>query len=1393
MDSQEVFADAVEGVSGTLADGADGGARGVAGRGPDHEEAASGHVEDSVEAEGASESNDDVSEGLEDNLSEGGEDSVEESDESESDNVNEREEDLRIVSEENLSGGTMAPPAYQASPVDKKASDSISNYITYFSRVATCNGWSDADAARIFAAKLEVGSTVLDELDEDVKSSFQRIKEKLEPAVETYRESKVQEYFRMKMAPEEKVLDYVQRVKELVNAIYPKYAAANREGIARDRFIHGLSDDLKHAVLNGKNSKLEEAVECAMLAENVRKTLSSGRRGTTGAGGAHGSAPGAQGAPRGGEHGKKSGCFNCGSSFHRQAECKEAPRCYTCNSESHKAVDCPKKKKVTKFKPSVKSISVVQNRPVIKAVINGAKVDLLVDTGSSVSILSEKCFEATKKEEMTFRTANGQPLRISGRLEGQVTVQEWKGEHSFYVGEVTTNVLGMDFLHTSGATVDATEDQVRIHFKKESSKVQVAQVEEAATLDEEELEDEVDGLQRVFTVEKDPGYVVKSSDLFEEHGSEESEQQQDVLPPEAQQLMEDYEDVFTGLGHTELVTHRIETGDATPISSPSYRLPVNLLEKARVQIAELKRDGVVEKSTSEWSSPVILLKKKSGDIRVVIDFRKVNSVSKKDAFPMPRIDALLDGLQGSKVYSTLDCKSGYYQVGIREQDREKTAFRFDGELLQFTRTPFGLTSAPATFCRLAQKLFGGMKHVTVYIDDICVHSPSFEQHVKDLEAVFKRLREANLTLNPAKCHFFKDEIDFLGVTIKGDRITPMAEKSRAIADFPRPTSMKELKRFLGLTGYYRSMVPGYAKLAAPLYPMTSVTKKRSKFAWDAQAEAAFGALRTAFSESISRTMPDLSKPFKVRTDASMDGVGCLLLQERDGEDVIVEAGSKKFSDTERRYPVIEQEGFALMYALERWSHFLLGKNFILETDHRPLVWLQSKKGAHGKLGRWALRLAEFDFTVNYIRGQDNTADCLSRACVNAVDEGLLADQRADEALTAERLRSGTRFKEKDGGVMYFVDPQGKERLCIPANRKKAVWTSLHDDMGHLGQAKLRKMAAERYFWPRMREDFKKWAKSCRVCAVNKDFLPQPAPVPMVPVDSSCLDVNEKIALDAVGPWPEAETGEKYVLVTLDYFSKWTDATPVAALGGSTLVHWLRGHCARYGVPREIVLDRGSDMESKVFKDFCQSLGVKLTYIAPYHHQSNAVERFNRTLENILRACLNGAETSGWLEHLPTALLACRSAPSSAGPSPFEMMYGRTARLPVDVTFPSSTTAAPDSFAALTERFKVIRSDARGKLKAAGAGGKKAYDRARGVQERSFQCGRKVYWKAQNAHKLSPRWEGPFEIVQKVSETNYVIRGATAVRKEVHVNQLKECRDGNTDLGVLRGRGRPRKQ
>ncbi|XP_049306293.1 retrovirus-related Pol polyprotein from transposon 17.6 isoform X1 [Bactrocera dorsalis] len=337
----------------------------------------------------------------------------------------------------------------------------------------------------------------------------------------------------------------------------------------------------------------------------------------------------------------------------------------------------------------------------------------------------------------------------------------------------------------------------------------------------------------------------------------------------AEKLLEKYSSIFANegnTGRTGIVKHRINTGDAKPIRQAPRRVPLAKREDANKIIEDMHKNGVIEPSISPWSSPIVLVKKKDGSTRFCVDYRKLNDVTKKDSYPLPRIDDTLDTLSGAKWFSTLDLQSGYWQVEIDECDREKTAFSMGDGLWEFSVMPFGLCNAPATFERLMEHVLKGLNWKTclVYLDDIIIMGKSFDDHLKNLEEVFQRIASAGLRLNPKKCSLWKKQVTYLGHKVSTEGIHTEEGKIKAVKDWPQPTNIHELRSFLGLCTYYRRFVPGFANVARSLHDLT---KKNRPFVWQLEQEKAFEQLKELLCTSPMLAYPIPGKKFIVDTDA----------------------------------------------------------------------------------------------------------------------------------------------------------------------------------------------------------------------------------------------------------------------------------------------------------------------------------------------------------------------------------------------------------------------------------------------------------------------------------------------------------------------------------------------
>eukprot|EP00731_Ephydatia_muelleri_P021177 Em0013g904a len=410
-------------------------------------------------------------------------------------------------------------------------------------------------------------------------------------------------------------------------------------------------------------------------------------------------------------------------------------------------------------------------------------------------------------------------------------------------------------------------------------------------------------------------------------------------------------------GVTRMAEHRIETGNARPVKLPPYRIPQAYRETIQLEVKEMLEAGIIEPSTSDWCAPIVPVKKKDGTLRLCVDYRRLNAVSESDAYPMPRVDDLIDRLGGVSYITTMDLTRGYWQVPVSPDDKHKTAFAAPSGLFQFTRMPFGLKGAPATFQRLVDRVLQGLEEFSgAYIDDIIVFSKLWTDHVRHLQAVLGRLQLAGLTVKISKCHFGVTACSYLGFVVGDGLVKPEPSKVQAVLNFPTPTDKTGVRAFLGLTGYYRRFIPDFASLAAPL---TDLTRKCApmRVSWSNECEQAFKSLKGCLCSDPVLRSPNFEKQFILQTDASNRGIGAVLSQcDEEGQEHPVAYYSRKLLPREERYSTVEKECLAIKEAIHHFRTYLLGRQFKVETDHQALVWMDRLKDTNARLTRWSLLL-----------------------------------------------------------------------------------------------------------------------------------------------------------------------------------------------------------------------------------------------------------------------------------------------------------------------------------------------------------------------------------------------------------------------------------------------------
>ena len=452
---------------------------------------------------------------------------------------------------------------------------------------------------------------------------------------------------------------------------------------------------------------------------------------------------------------------------------------------------------------------------------------------------------------------------------------------------------------------------------------------------------------------------------------------------QVKELLHEFSDIFSGEPNlTSVATHKIDTGDSPPIRSSPYRIPQKLEEEVNKEIEKMLEMGIIRPSTSPWAAPVVIVPKPDGTIRLCVDYRKLNSVTKMDAYPIPSMEKMIEKIASAKYISTIDLTKGYWQIPLETSTIEKSAFITMNGLYEFLVMPFGMKTAPASFQRMmSETVLNGLDFADAYIDDVEVDTAtSFPQHICELKQVLERLRECKLNARPSKCKLAMSTVDFVGHRVGGDRIQPREALVRTIIEYPRPQTKKQVRSFLGLVGYYRKFIPSFSDRAAVL---TDLTKKKSpsNVQWSTNHELAFQDLKGVMQNPPVLRPPHWGEEFILQVDASNRGLGAILSQkDQNGEEHPIAYASRKLQPREQKLSTTEKECLGIVWAVELFRYYLFGRTFKLQTDHNPLVWLNQVRDKSRKLLRWSITLQEYDMKVEHKSGKQNcNVDALSRA------------------------------------------------------------------------------------------------------------------------------------------------------------------------------------------------------------------------------------------------------------------------------------------------------------------------------------------------------------------------------------------------------------------------------
>ena len=903
-----------------------------------------------------------------------------------------------------------------------------------------------------------------------------------------------------------------------------------------------------------------------------------------------------------------------------------------------------------------------------------------------------------------------------------------------------------------------------------------------------------------------------------------------TVDPQLQHLLQKHKKTFDapplGLPPKRDVVHSITLQEeATPPFKQIYRLSLKERHEVDKTIKELLEKGLIRPSTSPYGAPILFVAKKDGTLRMCVDYRALNKLTVKNRYPLPRIDDLLDQLYGARYFSTLDLASGYHQIGVYTPDIPKTAFRTYLGHFEWNVMPFGLCNAPATFQNAMNNLFGqriGI-FVLVYMDDILIFSKTKEDHFKHLDEVLTLLTKHGYHINEKKCAFLQTELKFLGHTISADGLKVDQDKIQVLKTWSPPTDKSGIRSLLGFGNYFRRFIYKYSDMVLPLL---NLTKQNTPTIWTPECQKSFEQLKEAIINAPVLKHPDLTKPFKLECDAINYATGSILMQD----DHPCAFSSKKLIPAECNYTTKEKELLAVIHALKVFRCYLEGNHFTILTDHNPLKYFDTKTDLSPRQARWAQYLSRFDYEWQWIKGQHNPADFLSRNPMFAPLLCATTRSQSQSKNESTKLKKPTKRTHKYSAAhcplspptqsdtqttitspcithdliklgyqhdSWFKHTQNTLNLSYRNNlwyKGKAIvlpkylhirrWAmeEFHEPpySGHLGFNKTFQNLKRIYWWKGMSQHLKEFINSCHSCQRNKPFLQKPAgllqplPIPSRPWSSISMDLIVKL--------PKTKHGYDSIVTVVDRLTKLTHFIPCTTdVTALQLAHLFLDNIFRlHGVPQDIISDRDPKFVSAFWREVCRLLGTKQNLSSPYHPETDGqTERMNRIIEEMLRHYVTPHQDD-WDQYLSTCEFAVNNAvQESTGYSPFYLTYGYNPLTPASLASPSSVPAAAQLHEQLFKDLHLAKKH----LEAAQKRQKLYADMKR--KDVYYNSGDMILLSTKNiglycsgTPKLLPRFIGPFRILKRVGELAYQVETPTnmKIHNVFHVSNLRPFKD-----------------
>ena len=1099
-------------------------------------------------------------------------------------------------------------------------------------------------------------------------------------------------------------------------------------------------------------------------------------------------------------------------------------RCFRCNKTGHLASNCTMSCNKATVQKQEKILSAIDNQLEmlkIRGSINDINVDFYFDSGATTSIISHRIVKLHNLQilpsTVQIKSANNSIDTVIGITDSlRINVENHICNLPLLIMDLDQYdvLLGLNWFQATKAGLYPAQkilkfEAEQIHLESNDNTTDTEEVN-VIGLDEEDLlpinfeilseKDESICATAPLTADQN----IKFNDLVSHINN-------------IGLFAYNYQD----LKGCDLWPHVIHTSSEVPIFVPRYRKSQYENDLIKTEIKKLLDANIIRPSSSPWSSSVVLVPKPHNEKRLCIDYRKLNAITIPDMFPLPRIQDILDSLSGSFWFTVFDLKSGYYQTFIEDNSIKKTAFTTADGHYEFVRTPFGLKNAPSQFSRFMQMLFGNRPFISIYLDDLTIHSITFDEHIAHVRETIDILNKNKLKINKKKCIWFAKTIRLLGHIVSGGVVKMDPQKIKAIMERKPPKDRKQVQEFLGLPNYYRRFIHKFADIT---YPIANLLKKDVPFNWDNECQSAFELLKKKVTEAPILQQPDFRKQFVLHCDASGYALGVILTQVTPTEanyfckDWVVSYGSRLLKGAELNYGITQKECLAIVWGIKHYHTYLYGTKFIVVTDHIALSWLNHTPTQNGRLARWAMYLQEYTFDVVYRKGKLHAnVDALSRpvlavtCCMmkKLTDEGehgedisKIIDAREDSYLLyylqhKKHLPGASNRQVKrvmnmcdhymldlSSNVLYFRKRVNDPFLIVPEIKDRRDIIEQAHLQGHFNTQSTTNRIKQTYFWAKMHLDIKNFVDKCLSCKRANRGKVYHHSAQALPITA----LFDRIGMDLVLGLP-SDNVHNYngILVLTEYLSKYPYAVPIRSKEAVEIAEHLFQFISIFGPPKTILSDQGREFVNEVVDKLLVKIGTEHRVTSAYHPNTNGqTERMNQTLILSLRKHCE-AHPSDWFKWLPFILMSYRTRVHSAtGLTPFFLMFGREM-----LTFNNwhhnkdinEVLAVEKRTAEIKNHFEANIPQTIVKIKAKQKSQIATQNATNTILSTPLPKDTTVYVRNEGLlGKLEPRFKGPFLVNNQTNSGNYKLRdmSGAVLEKSYPIEKLKLSQDDDTN-------------